>query len=293
MLFPGFVSNVLRTRGSSIYTLLGGSGPALLLLHGYPETHVAWHKIAGSLAAHFTVVLTDLRGYGDSGKPEGGERHVNYSPRAMAQDQAEAMEQLGFNNFHIAGHDRGGRVAHRMALDYPERISKLAVLDIAPTLTMYRRTDQQFATKYVWWFFQIQPHPIPEHMIGLDPEFYLRKHLEHQCKTPGAITDEAMSEYLRCYCNAATIHATCEDYRAAAEIGLEMDVEDERLNRKVESPLLALWGARGTVGHLYDVIGTWQEKAKHVSGRALDCGHLLPEEKPEEVRDELIAFFQT
>jgi haloacetate dehalogenase len=289
--FPDFSSSLVETSGTSIRTLRGGNGPPLLLLHGHPQTHVAWHKIAGRLAEHFSVVLTDLRGYGDSGKPPDGERHVNYSPRAMARDQIEVMQSLGFERFAVAGHDRGGRVAHRMALDFPAAISQLAVLDIAPTLTMYERTDQEFATRYVWWFFQIQPYPIPEHLIGLDPEFYLREHLGRQSKTPGAVTDEAMAEYLRCYCDPGTIHAACEDYRAAAGIGLELDAEDEIEGRQVTAPLLALWGAKGVVGELYDVLATWREKAVDVSGTALECGHLLPEEAPEQTLDALLAFF--
>ena len=292
MFFPGFATSAVTTEGTVIHTLRGGSGPPLLLLHGHPQTHVCWHKIAGRLAEEFTVVLTDLRGYGDSGKPADGERHVNYSPRAMARDQVEVMRSLGFDRFAVAGHDRGGRVAHRMALDYPDAISRLAVLDIAPTLTMYERTDKAFATRYVWWFFQIQPFPIPERLIGGDPEFYLREHLGRQNKTPGAITEEAIEEYLRCYRNPATIHAACEDYRAAADIGLELDAADDAAGRKIAAPLLALWGAKGVVGQLYDVLATWSDKAVDVSGTALDCGHLLPEEAPEATLAALLTFFR-
>jgi haloacetate dehalogenase len=290
--FPGFAVTTVTTSGAVLHTVRGGSGPPLLLLHGHPQTHVMWHKIAGRLAERFTVVLTDLRGYGDSSKPPDGERHVNYAPRAMARDQLEVMRRLGFARFAVAGHDRGGRVAHRMALDAPEAISKLAVLDIAPTLTMYARTDMAFATRYVWWFFQIQPYPIPEHLIGLDPEFYLREHLARQSKTPGAVTDAALAEYLRCYRNPATIHAACEDYRAAAGIGLELDAADATAGRTIAAPLLALWGAKGVVGQLYDVLETWRERAGDVRGYALDCGHLLPEEAPEETYDALLAFFR-
>jgi haloacetate dehalogenase len=289
--FPGFSRETIETSGASIHALLGGSGPPLLLLHGHPQTHVCWHKIAGRLAERFTVVLTDLRGYGDSSKPPDGERHVNYSPRAMALDQIEVMRRFGFERFAVAGHDRGGRVAHRMALDHPAAISRLAVLDIAPTLTMYERTDREFATRYVWWFFQIQPFPIPERLIGADPEFYLREHIARQNKTPGAITNEAMAEYLRCYCNPATIHAACEDYRAAAGIGLELDAADDAAGRKIAAPLLALWGAKGVVGQLYDVLETWRAKAGDVSGEAFECGHLLAEEAPERTLDALLTFF--
>lgn len=292
MFFPGFSASDIATSGASIHTLRGGNGPPLLLLHGHPQTHVCWHKIAGRLAEEFTVVLTDLRGYGDSSKPDGGERSLNYSFRAMALDQIEVMRSLGFERFAVAGHDRGGRVAHRMALDHPAAVARLAVLDIAPTLTMYRRTNQEFATRYVWWFFQIQPFPIPETMIGADPEFYLREHLDRQNKTPGAITEEAIAEYLRCYRDPATIHALCEDYRAAADIDLEFDAADDAAGRQITAPLLALWGAKGVVGQLYDVLETWRDKATDVSGTALDCGHLVPEEAPEATLDALLSFFR-
>lgn len=291
-LFPGFSSSMVSTSGATIRALRGGSGPPLLLLHGHPQTHVCWHKIAGRLAEHFSVVLTDLRGYGDSSKPDGGERSINYSPRAMALDQVEVMRSFGFERFAVAGHDRGGRVAHRLALDHPQAISRLAVLDIAPTLTMYEQTNAEFATRYVWWFFQIQAYPIPEHLIGMDPEFYLREHIGRQNKTPGAISDAALAEYLRCYCATATIHALCEDYRAAAGIGLELDAADAADGTKISAPLLALWGAKGVVGQLYDVLATWRERAAEVSGTALDCGHLLPEERPDQTFAELVRFFR-
>jgi haloacetate dehalogenase len=290
-LFPGFSSQMVAAGGANIRTLCAGSGPPLLLLHGHPQTHVCWHKIAGRLAEHFSVVLTDLRGYGDSSKPDGGERSVAYSPRAMARDQLEVMRSFGHERFGVAGHDRGGRVAHRMALDFPTAIARLAVLDIAPTLTMYRQTNQEFATRYVWWFFQIQAYPIPEHLIGMDPEFYLREHVGRQNKTAGAITDAAMSEYLRCYCASSTIHALCEDYRAAAGIGLELDAADDAAKRKIIAPLLALWGSKGVVGQLYDVLATWRDKADDVSGGAIECGHLLAEEAPEQTLEALLTFF--
>ncbi len=200
------------------------------------------------------------------------------------------MRGLGFERFAVAGHDRGGRVAHRMALDFPDAVMQLAVLDIAPTLTMYRRTDQEFATRYVWWFFQIQPFPIPEHLIGADPEFYLREHLGRQSKTPGAITEAALAEYMRCY-TPETIHAACEDYRAAAGIGLELDAADAAAGRTIAAPLLALWGTRGVVGQLFDVLTSWRERAAAVTGRGIDCGHYLPEEAPGATLDALLAFF--
>jgi haloacetate dehalogenase len=291
-LFPGFRSQYLKTSGATIRVLTKGNGTPLLLLHGHPETHVTWHKIAPALAEHYTVVLTDLRGYGDSSKPAGGEDHSNYSFRAMSQDQIDVMRQLGHQRFLLAGHDRGGRVAHRLCLDHPEAVQKVALLDIAPTLTMYNDTNKEFAIKYVWWFLQIQPEPMPEHLIGLDPVYYLRDHLFVQGKTPGAVTPEAMAEYIRCYCAMSTIHAVCEDYRAAAGIDLDMDRADDAAGHKIQAPVHALWGAMGTVGHLWDVIATWKAKTSgSVTGKALPCGHLLPEERPHDVLAEFRNFF--
>lgn len=265
-----------------------GDGPPLLLLHGHPQTHVTWRKIAPALSRRFTVVAADLRGYGDSSKPDGGAEHVAYSKREMAKDQVAVMERLGFPRFAVVGHDRGGRVAHRMALDWPDAVSKLCVMDIAPTATMYARTDKIFATRYFWWFFLIQPEPLPERMIGADPEYFLRRHLDGQTRTPGATEPAAFAEYLRCYLDPATRHAICEDYRAAAGIDLVHDAADAQA--RIAAPLLALWGARGVVGELYDVLATWREKATNVRGRALDCGHLVQEERPEEALEALIAF---
>jgi haloacetate dehalogenase len=293
-LFPGFKSQYIKTTGATIFVVTKGSGPPLLLLHGHPETHVTWHKIATKLAEEYTVILPDLRGYGDSSKPEGGVDSANYSFRAMARDQVEMMNQLGFPHFMLAGHDRGGRVAHRLCLDHPEAVEKVALLDIAPTLTMYNETSKEFATKYVWWFLQIQPAPLPEQLISLNAAFYLRDHLAVQGKTPGAVTPEAMAEYIRCYCCKGTIHAICEDYRAAAGIDLEQDKMDDAAGHKIQAPLLALWGGKGTVGKLWDVLATWRPKsASTATGKALPCGHLLPEEQPDAVLAEFQAFFRT
>jgi haloacetate dehalogenase len=287
---PGFrLVDVAVSDGVVIRAAIGGSGPPLLLLHGHPQNHVTWRKIAPALARQFTVVAADLRGYGDSSKPEGGARHVNYSKRSMAADQVALMRALGHERFAVAGHDRGGRVAHRMALDHPQAVSKLAVLDIAPTATMYARTDKVFATRYFWWFFLIQPAPLPERLIGADTEFFLRTHIDGQNKIAGATEPEAFAEYLRCYRNPAMLHAVCEDYRAAATIDLEHDAADA--DQRIAAPLLALWGARGTVGALYDVLQTWRDKATHVQGRTLDCGHTLQEELADETADELLVFF--
>jgi haloacetate dehalogenase len=234
------------------------------------------------------VVAADLRGYGDSSKPDGGDRHIAYSKRVMARDQVRLMHALGHTRFAVAGHDRGGRVAHRMALDHPDAVNRICVIDIVPTATMYARTDKEFATRYFWWFFLIQPAPLPERLIGGDPEFFLRKHIDGQLKTPGATEPAAFAEYLRCY-TPATIHAICEDYRAAASIDLDHDAADAA--QKVTAPLLALWGGKGTVGALYDVVPIWREKAVEVSGRAFDCGHTPQEERPDETCAALVAFF--
>ncbi len=288
-LLPGFTLHDVDVGGGiTIRAASAGHGPPLLLLHGHPQTHVTWHKVAPRLAERFHVVAADLRGYGDSSKPDGGERHVAYSKRAMAADQVAVMRAFGHERFAVVGHDRGGRVAHRMALDHADAVARVALFDIAPTATMYARTDKDFATRYFWWFFLIQAAPLPERMIGHDPEYFLRTHIAHQSKTSGSTAPEIFAEYLRCYDDPATIHAICEDYRAAATIDLEHDAADG--HRRVEVPLLALWGGKGTVGALYDVLDTWRDKATRVAGRALDCGHTLQEEHPDEVLAELLAF---
>jgi len=292
-LFPGFLRDDISTTGATIRTVRAGSGPPLLLLHGYPQTHVIWHKIARRLAENFSVVLTDLRGYGDSSKPERGERHQNYSFRAMAQDQLEVMRHLGHERFYVASHDRGARAAHRLCLDHPDAVRRVCFMDIVPTLRMYRDTSMEFATKYMWWFFLIQKAPLPERMIGADAEFFLDFHFHVQNATPGALTAEALEEYRRCFCTPETIHASCEDYRAAAGVDLEMDDADEKAGRKIEAPVLALWGAKGEIGKLWNVLEVWRQHANApVAGRALNSGHYLAEEQPEEVLQELLRFFR-
>jgi haloacetate dehalogenase len=244
------------------------------------------------LAEQFSVVAPDLRGYGDSGRPPGGERHENYSFRAMARDQVDLMRHYGHKRFLVAAHDRGARVTHRLCLDHPESVEKAVLMDIAPTLTMYQGTNQEFATKYMWWFFLIQTFPLPEHMIGLDPNFYLQRVFDDLNKTPGAISPEVMDEYVRAYSNPATIHSTCEDFRAAAGIDLDMDKADDKANKKIECPLHVLWAGKGTVGVLWDVLETWRQKcAAPVTGKALDCGHFLQEEAPQQLLTELHQFF--
>ena len=287
-MFDSFEQTQINTSGATIHLVKGGNGFPLLLLHGYPETHLMWHKIAPRLAEEFTVIAPDLRGYGDSSKPEGGADHYNYSKRAMAQDMVEVMIQLGYEEFFVVGHDRGARVGHRMAIDYPQRVKKLAVLDIAPTYKMYMTADKAFATAYYHWFFLIQPYDLPERLIGAQPEYYLRKCLTRWSADAGAFTPEVVEEYLRCFSNPATIHATCEDYRASATIDLLHDEAD--MSQKVMCPLLALWSEKGFVGHKYAVLETWRERAGDVHGGALPGGHFLPEEVPNETYSALQEF---
>jgi haloacetate dehalogenase len=287
-LFEGFEQRRLAVGGTEINLRLGGSGPALLLLHGYPQTHVMWHKIAPDLAERFTVVCPDLRGYGDSGRPPGGPDHAGYCKRIMAQDQAELMTALGFERFSVVGHDRGARVTHRLLLDYGSRVDKAALLDIAPTLDMYERTDRSFAEAYYHWFFLIQPYDLPERLIGADPDYYLQRKIGAWSRVDGCFTTEALAEYKRCFRDPAVIHATCEDYRAAAGIDLAHDRADR--DRKVAMPLLVLWGQLGVIERCYDVLELWSARAEQVSGRALPCGHFLAEEAPEETLAALSGF---
>jgi len=288
-LFPdNFKHERLLVNEVSIHVRHGGLGPPLLLVHGYPQTMAMWHLVAGQLAKHFHVVCVDLRGYGDSAKPESTATHEPYSKRAMAKDLHAVMMQLGYESFAVAGHDRGARVAHRMALDFAPSITKVCVMDIAPTHHMFATTDQAFATAYYHWFFLIQPDGLPEKMIGQDPEFYLREKL-NRWSAPGAqFNEQAVAEYIRCFSNEDTIHASCEDYRAAASIDLHHDEAD--MHCKIECPLLVLWGQHGFVGRQYDVLAVWQQRATQVQGCTVNSGHFLPEEAPEEVVQRLTQF---
>ena len=286
--FPGFERSKIQVSGASINCVHGGSGPAVLLLHGYPQTHCIWHRVAPQLAKQYTVVAADLRGYGDSSKPAGLPDHSNYSKRAMALDQVELMQALGLDSFYLVGHDRGGRVAHRLALDHPQRVKKLTVLDISPTRTMFEHTDRALAKAYFHWFFLIQPAPFPETLIGANPAFFMQYQM---CRRHGGLkvfAPEAMAEYLRCFSDPATIHASCEDYRAAETVDLAHDAGDE--TGRIECPVLALWGKHGVIEQQFDCLADWRAKAREVQGRALDCGHYLPEEQPDEVVRELRRF---
>lgn len=289
MLFEGFRKGDAAASVGPIRHVVGGSGPPVLLLHGHPQTHAMWHRVAPLLARNFTVVASDLRGYGDSAKPESDPSHAPYSKRAMAQDQVELMASLGFDRFALVGHDRGGRVGHRLCLDHPDRVSAFAALDIVPTRAMYRAITMGWARPYYHWFFLIQPFDLPERLIGADPDFYLAWHMEKRQPTKDAIFDpEAMAEYRRCYHLPGTIHAICEDYRAAASIDLDHDEAD--LDRQIQCPMLALWGATGVVAEHFDPIAEWRKRARDVSGRAIAAGHYLAEEAPEETAEALATF---
>jgi haloacetate dehalogenase len=289
-LFPGFVRRRIRTRGAAINLVAAGDGPPVLLLHGYPETHAMWHRVAPALAKRYTVVCADLRGCGDSSKPKGLPDHSNYSKRAMAQDMVEVMDALGHVRFHLVGHDRGARVAHRLARDHGGRVATLTVLDISPTLKMYESTDMAFATAYYHWFFLIQKPPLPEKLLAGQVPHYI---LGRIGRGPGGIRvfdKRAVGEYVRAFRDPRTIHATCEDYRAAATIDLVHDRKDRK--RKLGMPVLALWGRYGVVERMFDPLSDWREVARDVTGRALPCGHFLPEEAPRETLREIGRFLE-
>lgn len=279
-MFDGFEHKQVTTRDTLINLRQGGSGPPLLLLHGYPECHLMWHKVAPRLAKEFTVVVPDLRGYGDSGKPPGDAEHKRYSKRAMGQDQAEVMQQLGFETFYLVGHDRGARVSHRLTLDYPQRVQKLAVLDIIPTHRMFQIVNKDMATATHHWFFLIQPYDFPERVISANPNYYLRSRFERITNYQEIFPLEVLDEYVRCFSNQATIHAMCEDYRAGASIDLVYD-EIDFGTRQVTCPMFALWSETGYVGRNYNPIEIWREYATDVRGASLPCGHFLPEEMPD------------
>jgi len=283
--FPGFARREIKTSGATINLVTGGSGPPLLLLHGYPQTHLMWRKLGPRLAAEFTVVAPDLRGYGDSSTPPAGPEHVNYAKRALAQDQVETMAALGFERFCVVGHDRGARVAHRLARDHPERGQRLALLDIVPTLYRFETIDQKAATASYHWFFLIQPGGLPERLIGAEPEFFLRSML----RDPAVFEPEIFAEYLRCFKNPETIRATCDEYRAGATIDLAHDRVDH--GHRLAMPLLVLWGQRSSQGSGYDVLAVWRNHAENVSGRAIDGGHFLAEEAPDATYRALHSFF--
>jgi haloacetate dehalogenase len=288
--FEGFETRDVATSETTVHVRTGGAGPPVLLLHGHPQTHLMWRHVAPALADRHTVVAADLRGYGASGRPPTDAEHVPYSKRAMARDMAEVMTALGHERFAVVGHDRGGRVAHRLARDHRDRGTRRAVLDICPTLDMYERTDMAFARAYYHWFFLIQPYDLPERMIGADPAFYLQTMLGRS-GAKGPFPPEVRAEYLRHLARPDTVHAICEDYRASAGIDLAHDREDR--HRPVEIPILALWGADGVVGRAYDVPSVWRKyTSSTVTAAAVPCGHYLPEEAPAETLAALSPFLK-
>ncbi|MGA0570824.1 alpha/beta fold hydrolase [Variovorax sp. VNK109] len=287
-----FTPHTVATADGPIHTRKGGQGPALLLMHGHPQTHAMWHRVAPALAAHFTVVMMDLRGYGDSMRIEGDETHAAHAKRAMANDAMDVMRHYGFTQFQVLAHDRGARVAHRLAIDHPDAVQRMMLLDIAPTLAMYEQTSLGFATAYWHWFFLIQPPPLPEALIESDPVRYVRSVMGKRHAGLSAFAPEALAEYERCAAIPGSAHAVCEDYRASATIDLDHDRADIQQGRKVQVPLRVLWGGHGVVGANFDVLALWRERATQVSGQALPCGHYIAEEAPDELLKEALGFFQ-
>lgn len=278
-MFDGFEVHYVVTPEATIRARIGGKGPGLLLLHGNPQTHMMWHRIAPKLAERFTVVAADLRGYGESSKPATTPDHEPYSKRAMARDQVAVMRHFGFEDFALVGHDRGGRVAYRLALDYPERVKRLAVLDILPTYEHYRRTDMAFAMAYWHWFFLPQPAPIPEAIIAADPRAYFARNWPGAAEPPEFFAPEALADYWRAFQDPETVHAICEDYRSAATFDYRLDAADLG-TRRIACPLLVLWGEKGIIGRLYNPVAVWRDWADAVEGRAIESGHYLAEENP-------------
>ena len=292
MRLPGFDYRHIQVGDVAITTAVAGSGPPLLLLHGYPQTHLMWRHVAPALAEHHTVVATDLRGYGDSDKPAPDDVGFAYAKRTMAADQVAVMQSLGFARFDVVAHDRGARVAHRLTLDWPHVVARLSVLDIVPTRHVFAHADQAMATAYFHWFFLATRGGIPERLIGLDPEFWLRSMID-RLLAPGAVIEpEVMREYLRCFSEPAAIAGSCADYRSAATIDLEHDEHDAAAGRTITCPTLVLWGEHGFVGRNYSVLEVWRDYADDVTGRALPTGHFVPEEDPDAVLEEIARFLQ-
>ena len=291
-LFPDFQSLWIEVNGVKIMARKGGSGRPLLLLHGHPQTHAIWHRVAQQLAKSFTVVMTDLRGYGDSSKPQGTPDHLNYSKRVMALDQIEVMRHFGFSEFDVLAHDRGTRVAHRLALDHPKAVKRLVLLDIAPTLAMYEKTSNQFARSYWHWFFLIQPAPLPERLIEADPAAYVRDVLGRRSAGLAPFDPRALAEYVRCLELSGTAHGLCEDYRASATIDLVHDQSDIDKKNFLQQPLLVLWGEQGVVNQCFEPLKEWSKLAVNVQGHALPCGHYIPEEAPELLLNQVQSFLE-
>ena len=290
--FDTFELSSVAVRDGALRVRMGGSGPPLLLLHGNPQSHVMWHKVAPALARRFTVICPDLRGYAGSFKPGATPDHAPYAKTEMARDMVELMSALGHDRFRCGSHDRGARVAHRLALDHPDRIEKLAVLDIVPTLEHFERTDMSFALGYYHWFWFAQPHPFPENLIRAAPETWWHAHTSREPKPPGFFAPEALADYLEAARDPAAIIGMCEDYRAAATIDLEHDRASRAAGAKIECPLLVLWGAKGRIGGWYEPLDLWRRYCSaEVTGGPVQSGHYLPEEAPEEVLAAFETFF--
>ena len=281
---------VVVDEGVALHAWVGGQGPALLLVHGHPQTSVIWHRIVPTLARHFTLVIADLRGYGDSSKPQGTADHGNYSKRVMARDLLRLMEQLGHARFSVLAHDRGARVAHRLAMDHGEAVQRLVLLDIAPTLAMYEQTGEDFARAYWHWFFLIQPAPLPERLIDADAAAYVRDVMGRRSAGLAPFDARALNEYMRCLALPGAAHGICEDYRAAAGIDLEHEREDRALGRRLRMPLLVLWGEEGVVHRCFEPLKEWQKLADDVRGQPLPCGHYIAEEAPQALLDAALPF---
>lgn len=291
-MFEGFATHQVERDGVRLHTRIGGRGAPLLLLHGHPQSQVMWHHVVAELAERFSVVLMDLRGYGDSSRPPASTDHAAHSKRAMALDALAVMRHFGFACFAVAAHDRGARVAHRLALDHPAAVSRLMLLDIAPTLAMYEGTTEAFARAYWHWFFLIQAPPLPERLIEADPAAYVRNLMGSRHAGLAAFAPAALAEYERCAALPGTATSLCEDYRAAAGIDLEHDRADRAAGRVVEAPLRVLWGAQGVVERCFDVLALWRAAARNVSGRTLACGHYIAEEQPAALLAEMLEFFE-
>lgn len=290
-MFESYLSHTYRVNGLNIHCRIGGTGPALLLLHGHPQTHYIWHKVADRLARRFTVVAADLRGYGDSDKPPAGANSLAYSKREMALDQIELMRRVGFEQFSVLAHDRGARVAHRLAMDHPGSVNRMMLLDIAPTLAMYEQTNEAFARAYWHWFFLIRPSPLPETLIEANPENYLRSVIGTRSAGMKPFTEEAFAEYLRCLQLPNVAVGICEDYRASAGIDLEHDREDIAAGKKLSCPLRVLWGLEGAVGQCFNPLMEWRKVASSVEGEGLESGHYIPEEAPDLLMENVNDFF--
>lgn len=290
-MFVGFSKQTITVDGVDIFCRVGGEGPPLLMLHGYPQTHVMWHKVVPELSKHFTCVCPDLRGYGASAKPPSTADHAPYSKRAMAADMIGVMKVLGFDTFRVLSHDRGARVAHRMALDWPEQVERMVILDIAPTREMYAGTTDSFARTYWHWFFLIQPAPLPEDAILADPEAFVRRKCGSWGSGGEALTEEALQAYVEGFSDPATIHAACEDYRAAATIDIEHDNADG--GKKVTCPIQVLWGSKGAIEAHFDCLALWRQRAENVIGGTIPCGHYIAEERPEDLLQTTMPFLSS